>query len=183
MPTAPHTDLRGRLLVATPLLADPNFDHTVVLLLDHGQDGAVGVVLNRPSTVSVEEALPQWQPLVSEPGVVFLGGPVQPEAVVGLAAAAGESATLQPVTPGVGIVDLRAEPVLLTGEVGVVRLFAGYAGWGAGQLEEELSAGGWFLIDADAADPFASDPKRLWVDVLVRQGGLFTNACEDPSSN
>lgn len=178
-----HTDLRGRLLVATPALTDPNFEHAVVLLLDHGPQGAVGVVLNRPSTVAVEDALPSWEPLVAAPGVVFLGGPVQPEAVMGLGSAQGESATVQPVVPGLGIVDLRAEPVLLTGEVGAMRLFAGYAGWGAGQLEMEVADGGWFLVDAQPEDAFAVDPDQLWTAVLVRQGGFFRTASEDPSSN
>lgn len=181
--TPPDDELRGRLLVATPSLADPNFDHTVIFILDHGSEGAVGVVLNRPSTVTVEEALPRWQPMAAEPAVVFLGGPVQPEAIVGLGAAPGESSTVQPVVPGVGIVDLRAEPVLLTGEVGAMRLFAGYAGWGAGQLESELEGGGWFVVDAEPWDAFGDDPAALWVAVLVRQGGLFVAACEDPSSN
>lgn len=175
--------LRGRLVVATPALADGNFAHTVVFLLDHSDEGALGIVLNRPSDVEVAETLPRWASLAGQPPVMFVGGPVQPEAVVGLCQPKEESPAVQPVVPGVGIVDLRADPLALIGDVRGVRLFAGYAGWSGGQLEDEIDEGGWFVIDATATDVFSEDPADLWVRVLARQGGLFTTISEDPSLN
>jgi putative transcriptional regulator len=175
--------LRGRLLAATPALADTNFSHAVVYLLDHTDEGALGVVLNRPSDIEVSEALPQWDVLAARPGVVFVGGPVQPEAVVALGQAAEESEQLQPVGDGVGIVDLRTDPLSLIGRVAGLRLFAGYAGWGAGQLEAEIAEGGWFVVDAASQDVFADRPDELWLEVLTRQGGLFRTISDDPTLN
>ena len=175
--------MRGRLVVATPALGDPNFEHTVVFLLDHGEEGAVGVVLNRPSDVSVGDTLPRWESLAGKPDVMFVGGPVQPEAVVGLVRAGGDSEAVSEVVPGIGIVDLRADPLSLIGEVSGLRLFAGYAGWGEGQLEDEIAQGGWFVVDAQPDDVLGDDPEALWVKVLTRQGGLFKTVSEDPSLN
>ena len=156
--------LRGRLIVATPDLADPNFSSTVVLLLEHGPDGALGVVLNRPSDLEVREAFADWCPLVSSPPVVFVGGPVQPNAVIALARG------------GAGLDEA-------VGRLGALRIFAGYAGWGAGQLEAELASGSWFAVDAEPDDAFSDAPERLWRAVLTRQGGVFTTVTEDPSLN
>lgn len=175
--------LRGQLVVATPVLGDPNFAHTVVFLLDHTEEGALGIVLNRPSESDVADTLPRWDTLAMEPGVMFVGGPVQPEAVVALGLADSETASVQPVVPGVGIVDLRSDPLALVGEVRGLRLFAGYAGWGGGQLEAEIDDGGWFVVDAVPDDVFGDDPDQLWVRVLARQGGLFSTITEDPSLN
>ena len=175
--------MRGRLVVATPALGDPNFEHSVVFLLDHGDDGAVGVVLNRPSDVPVGDTLPRWESLAAKPDVMFVGGPVQPEAVVGLARANESSEAVQEIVAGVGIVDLRADPLSLIGEVEGLRLFAGYAGWGEGQLEDEIAQGGWFVVDAQPDDVLGEDPDDLWLRVLTRQGGLFRTVSEDPSLN
>ena len=175
--------LRGRLVVATPALGDPNFSHTVVFLLDASEQGALGVVLNRPSSVDIAETLPTWEALAAHPRVMFAGGPVQPEAVVGLCRADAETAAIQPVAPGIGIVDLRADPLSLIGEAKGLRLFAGYAGWGDGQLESEIEQGGWFVLAPTPDDVFAEDPEQLWVRVLERQGGVFTTVSEDPSLN
>lgn len=175
--------MRGRLVVATPALGDPNFEHSVVFLLDHGEEGAVGVILNRPSDVSVGETLPRWEALAGKPDVMFVGGPVQPEAVVGLVRAGADSEAVQEVSSGVGIVDLRADPLSLIGEVSGLRLFAGYAGWGEGQLEDEIAHGGWFVVDAQPDDVLGDEPDELWVRVLTRQGGLFRTVSEDPSLN
>ena len=175
--------LRGQLVVATPMLGDPNFAHSVVFLLDHNDEGALGIVLNRPSDADVASTLPRWDTLALAPEVMFVGGPVQPEAVVALALADAETEAVQPVVPGVAIVDLRADPLALTGDVRGLRLFAGYAGWGGGQLEAEIDEGGWFVVDAVPHDVFAVDPDQLWVRVLSRQGGLFSTITEDPSLN
>jgi len=175
--------LRGRLAVATPGLGDPNFSHTVVFVLDHSDEGALGIVLNRPSDVEVADTLPQWQALAAPPEAMFVGGPVQPEAVVGLVRAEDESEAVQSVVPGVGIVDLRADPLTLIGQVAGLRLFAGYAGWSGGQLEAEIDEGGWFVIDAEPEDVLGTSPDDLWLRVLTRQGGVFRTVTEDPSLN
>jgi putative transcriptional regulator len=175
--------MRGRLVVATPALLDPNFAHTVVLLLDHGEQGALGIVLNRPSVVEVADTVPRWDSLVAEPKVMFVGGPVQPEVVVALCPAQEETEEVSVVAEGIGIVDLRSDPLSLVGRLRGLRLFAGYSGWGDGQLEDEIEEGGWFVVDADPRDVFRPDPEGLWVEVLARQGGVFKTVTEDPSLN
>lgn len=177
--------LQGRLLVATPDLSDPNFALTVVLLLDHSDEGAVGVVLNRPSDLEVAEALPDWAHLVGEPPVLFVGGPVRPNAVIGLAAHDGPlPAGWQPVLPGIGVIDLgEQEPVDVDA---TLRVFAGYAGWSAEQLEGEIEEGAWFVVDAEPGDALTDEPESLWEDVLRRQGGrlaMFALCPADPSQN
>jgi putative transcriptional regulator len=174
--------LRGRLVVATQSLADPNFAHTVVLLVEHDEDGAFGVVLNRPGDLEIGEALAQWVELAAEPPVVFAGGPVQPEGVLALGRRHTPTGRDEVLT-GVELVDLGEDPVLASAEYRSIRLFAGYAGWGPGQLEAELSEGGWFVVDADPADVVTSDPDNLWRSVLARQGGLFVTVAEDPNLN
>jgi putative transcriptional regulator len=173
----------GRLLVATPDLADPNFSHTVVLLLERNDQGAFGVVLNRPSDVDVAAALPGWEALAAPPDVVLVGGPVQQDGVVALGIAGQERQLTKTVLPTVGVVDLEQDPVLATVDLERVRLFAGYAGWTTGQLESEVAEGGWFVVEADPADVFADDPEDLWRSVLQRQGGIFKTVPEDPSLN
>ena len=178
---------RGRLLVATPELGDPNFDRTVVLLLEHTPEGAVGVVLNRPSGTTLTEAGADWggwDTFAAPPDVVFVGGPVARTAVIAVARTVeGKTDGFQPVLGDhVGIVDLGLEP----GDVDAVRLFAGYAGWGGGQLEAEIAAGGWFILDALPSDPWSAEPEELWREVLRRQGGrlaLFAACPPDPSLN
>ncbi len=167
----------GRLLVANPLLPDPNFDRTVVLLLAYSDEGSLGLVLNRPSQMDVGEPLPQWEHLAAAPPVLFLGGPVQHQAVICLArnvataAPGGEPAEegWKEVAPGVGTVDLDQDPSTVAGRVGQVRMFAGYAGWGAGQLEAEMEAGAWWVVDAEPGDAFTLAPDELWKQVLRRQ--------------
>ncbi len=155
--------LAGALLVAAPHLLDPNFFRSVVLILEHNEEGAVGVIINRPSTSGLGDELPDWDSLMAEPGVVFVGGPVQPGSAVGLAAGVDGSSL-----PGVGIVDLSVPPGELTAPV---RIYAGYAGWGPGQLEAELIEGGWLVVEAEAGDVFATEPGAVWSNVLKRQPG------------
>ncbi len=141
------SSLTGRLLVATPALADPNFERAVVLLLDHDEEGSLGVVLNRPTPVDVGDILEGWADLAGEPGVVFQGGPVSLDSALGVAVvpggASGDGAPLgwRRVHGAIGLVDLEAPPELLAPAVGALRIFAGYAGWGPGQLEDELGRG------------------------------------------
>jgi putative transcriptional regulator len=182
--------LRGRLLVATPVLLDPNFARTVVLMLEHSEEGAVGVVLNRPSDLTAAEALSAWESVCAAPPVVFIGGPVQPGGVIGLAEISSHpSAPTEGVTvlwPGLGTVDLDAEPDVIAPPVGRVRCYAGYSGWGPLQLEGELATGSWFVVDADPADVWAPHPDRLWIDVLRRQPGKiaqYAHCPRDPAVN
>lgn len=164
---------KGRLLVASPTLIDPNFSRTVILILEHAAPGAVGVVLNRPSETDLLQPLPDWWDRAAPPSVVFVGGPMKQSAAVCLGIAGAEvddlaaSAGWQPVMGDLGVVDLNLTPE----EVPVERLrvFAGYAGWTAGQLEDEIEAGGWFVVDGLPQDAVASDPETLWRSVLRRQ--------------
>jgi len=180
--------LKGRLLVAAPGMLDPNFDRTVVLLLEHSADGAVGVVLNRPSDTDVSDPLPAWADVAAPPAVVFTGGPVVPDGALALGRA-GEGAEPDHWTPlfgGLGLVQL--DDAAAGPRVGVdrLRVFAGHAGWTSGQLEAEVAAGGWIVVDAEADDAFAADPVDLWRRVLARQPGRlawFANCPPDPRVN
>jgi putative transcriptional regulator len=184
--------MAGRLLVATPLLPDPNFDRTVVLLLAQSEQGALGVVLNRPSQMEVDSPLPRWERLAADPRVVFFGGPVAPGAAICLALARSGSAA-GGLTPGwtavageIGTLDLEQDPDDVAASVAQVRIFAGYAGWGPGQLKREIADGAWFVVDAEPGDAMAEDPEQLWKRVLRRQGddlALVAAFPADPSSN
>jgi putative transcriptional regulator len=184
----------GLLLVATPQLEDPNFRRSVVLLVEHDFDGGtLGVVLNRPTEVPVDRVLPPWAELATGPAVVFQGGPVALENPLALARLPGEDEPLgwRALDGGaevarVGVVDLEAPPGLLAAELLQLRVFAGYAGWSAGQLRGEIEEGSWYLVPAEAGDVFAADPDRLWQDVLRRQGGdlaFVSTFPEDPTLN
>jgi putative transcriptional regulator len=183
--------LIGRLLVASPQLGDPNFERTVVLMLDHGPDGALGVILNRPTGLPVEEILEAWrqQADAAPPGVVFRGGPVSPDAVIGLARTASDGADdgrWRLVLDGVGTVDLAVAPGEQPVAVAGVRMFAGYAGWSPDQLEDELGEGAWIIVDALITDVFTTEADSLWHDVLQRQGGklaLLASYPPHPSVN
>jgi putative transcriptional regulator len=166
--------LRGRLLVATPDLEDANFFRAVVLLLEHSAAGALGVVLNRPAMEApVGEPLPAWAGLVPEPAVFFVGGPVQPDGAIGLARAHGDAppAGFAPLFDDLGTVDLEHDPDTVTPRVDRVRVFVGHSGWGPGQLERELDAGGWFVVPLDVSDLWTDTPGALWRRVLRRQRG------------
>jgi len=158
------------LLVASPALVDPNFYRAVVLLLDYNADGAVGVVLDRPLDLDVDEHLPAWRDYLAPPHRVFEGGPVQPETAIGVAhrPTVEASETWHPVLGGVGLIDVTREPADI-GEIQEARIFAGYSGWGAGQLEMELAVGSWFPVDGAADDAFDPVPTTLWDRVLRRQ--------------
>lgn len=180
-PDADRRPLTGRLVVAAPDLADPNFAHTVVLVLDHHDEGALGVVLNRPSEIVVADVLPGWADAVAPPGQVFIGGPVQTDEVtVGLGVLLPGATSDEEVIPGLAIIDLSAGPEGVTEQA---RVFAGYAGWGAGQLEQERADGGWFVVDPVPDDVISATPERLWHTVLRRQGGVFTTIPDDPGRN
>jgi putative transcriptional regulator len=185
-PDAGEGSCKGRLLVAAPALVDPNFDRTVVLVLEHGPEGALGLVLNRPTDAGLGDALPDWAPLAPDPSVVFAGGPVAPDAVIALARAHGDDEGFTPVLDDLGSVDLGKDPFELGIPIEAVRVFAGYSGWAPGQLDDEVVAGGWFVVDAAPDDVFSGAPDDLWRDVLRRQRGraaLFAHAPLDPTAN
>jgi putative transcriptional regulator len=179
--------LRGRLLVATPPLVDPNFDRSVVLLLEHGEDGALGIILNRPSETALATVLPEWHKLATAPGVVFSGGPVAPEAVIALARGGEDGADgWVSVLGEVGTVDVSRDPADVGAQLDALRIFVGYSGWSPGQLELELEQEAWFVVAAESGDPFSPHPDQLWRDVLRRQRGrvaMFANYPEDPETN
>ena len=206
--------LKGQLLVANPVLPDPNFDRTVVLLLAHQRDGALGLVLNRPSELDIDSPLPRWERLAANPSVVFVGGPVAPAAAICLARvptgqAVDDGGLLEQPEDGcdlededfvggspargwvrligeLGTLDLERDPDDLAVGVDAIRVFAGYAGWGPGQLEAEIEADAWFVVPAEAADALSDDPAQLWKQVLRRQGGplaLVAAYPPDPSLN
>lgn len=183
--------LRGRLLVAAPQLNDSPFAHAVILMLDHGAGGALGVVLNRPSGLAVSEVLPAWGASITGEPVVFEGGPVDVTSALALATvaqAAAQTAPLgwRPVTGLLGLVDLDAPVELLREQLTAMRVFAGYAGWSAQQLESELEEGSWYVVAAESADVFSSTPESLWRSVLRRQPGpisLLSTYPDDPSLN
>jgi putative transcriptional regulator len=179
--------LRGHLLIASPGLLDPNFVRTVVLVTEHTEEGAMGLVLNRPSEVAVGDAVPHLAGMVGEGDPVFVGGPVQREAVVALAELEDPSeAAALALGDGIGFLRADADPEELRGKTGRARVFAGYSGWGAGQLEAELDEPAWIVEPAEPEDVFTPDPDGLWSAVLRRKGGTFAVIAlmpPDPSLN
>ncbi|MBG0563096.1 YqgE/AlgH family protein [Actinoplanes aureus] len=176
--------MTGQLLVATPTLKDPNFDRTVVLLVAHETGGALGVVLNRATEVPVSEVLGNWGELAGDPAVLFEGGPVQPESAICLARTRPEVkkrvSGFHPVSGSLGTLDLSVDPDRMRENVAGIRVFAGYSGWSAGQLEEEIAAGSWFVFDALPGDPFVERPDDLWAMVLRRQGDILAAVAHFP---
>ena len=181
----------GSLLVALPTLEEPTFHRTVILMLAFSpEDGALGVVLNRPNDVPVEALLPGWEALAAPPSSMFVGGPVSRDSIICLAtlrspAPVGEDADGAEPIPGcaplpdaagtwsgrLATVDLNRSPSEVEDAVSAIRLFSGYAGWSAGQLEGELLTGSWLVLPAEAGDPLTPDPDGLWTRVLERQRG------------
>jgi putative transcriptional regulator len=164
--------LQGKLLVSSPALVDPNFRKTVVLIAHHDDEGALGLVLSRPSDVPAEEAVPELEGIPGADDPVFVGGPVQPEAFMALAEFEDVTDAAAPIFGSVGFVPAESEPEELT--VRRVRVFAGYAGWGPGQLEAELAEPSWIVVGAETGDAFADDPEELWRDVVARKGKAFS---------
>ena len=159
----------GRLLVATPLLGDPNFVRTVVYLLEHDGGGTVGVVMNRPSRTPVGQVLPDWHDAVSGPAVVFGGGPVQPDGALCLGQLHEGAEGIREVVDGVSTVDLDGDVAVIAPNARRLRVFAGHAGWAAGQLDDELAEGAWWVLRGTPDDLFSEDPRSSWRDVLRRQ--------------
>jgi putative transcriptional regulator len=178
--------LAGQLLLASPALHDPNFSRTVVLISVHTEEGAMGVVLNRPSAVTVSEAVPQLERAVAEREPVYVGGPVQPSSIVFLAEFLDPSPAGLLVVGRIGFPTPDADIDELTEATARRRVFAGFAGWGEGQLDEELEHGDWIAQPALPEDVFTDVPAELWSRVLTRKGGsyaLIARMPPDPSVN
>src|SRR3954462_9257529 len=184
----------GRLLVATPLLGDPHFARTVVYLLEHDGGGTVGVVGGGPGGVwvtprshtPVGHVLPDWQDAVSGPAVVFGGGPVQPDGALCLGQLPAGSEGIREVVDGVSTVDLDGDVAVIAPNARRLRVFAGHAGWAAGQLAAELDEGAWWVLGGGPDDLFSEDPRAMWRTVLRRQPpplNLVSTFPQDPSLN
>jgi putative transcriptional regulator len=178
--------VRGQLLVAGPALLDPNFWRTVVLVVEHSDEGALGLVLNRPSETSVGEAVPELETLLDPQERLFIGGPVQPSAVIVLAEFEEASDAALLAFDDVGVLGTSSSPEELTAGVRSGRAFLGHAGWRPGQLDDELERGDWILEPAQLGDAFSDDARSLWSEVLTRKGGsyaLLARMPADPSMN
>jgi len=170
--------LSGKLLIASPSMPD-YFHRTVILVVEHADTGAFGLVLNRPSETTVGEASPELAELIGEEHLLYVGGPVQPNAVTAIGEHPDPAVATKLIVGAVGMVDLDDPPELLR-----LRVFAGYAGWSGGQLDEELEQEAWIVEDAHPDDPFGEGD--LWSDVLARKGGeyaLLARMPTDPSVN
>lgn len=177
--------LRGQLLIAGPTLEDPNFRRTVVLICVHGEEGALGLVLNRPSELMLGDAVPELTGALGDQGRLWLGGPVAPDSVVLLA---------EFVEPGESLV-IAGELGLVTDGAGLdslgertrrMRAFVGHAGWAPGQLDAEVERDDWILAPLRAADPFDQAAETMWSGALEAMGGRFALVArmpEDPSLN
>jgi putative transcriptional regulator len=189
MPDHRGAQLRtGDLLVATPALLDPNFARTVVLILDLDENGALGVVLNRPSTVEVREILPDWTDVTGSPDVLFQGGPVSTDSALAVATSrapeqdpVGEPVGFRRLYGDVGIVDLDTPTEIVAPALTGMRIFAGYAGWSEEQLEAEISEGSWYVVPSVPEDLFGEDPLGLWTRVLRRQPGELAWVSTQPA--
>jgi putative transcriptional regulator len=178
---------RGRHLVASPALNDPNFSFAVVYMLEHSDEGALGLVLSRPSELPAQEMFDRWVEHAAAPAMMFRGGPVALSSVIalGVAADGGPSGAFNPISDGIGTVDLDRDPGDLVALQGV-RLFAGYASWAPGQLDAELVDDAWIVVDAIESDVLHPQPDELWWAVLGRQRGelrLLANYPEEPWTN
>jgi len=176
---------RGRLLISSGGLFDPNFRHTVVLLAEHDAEGSVGVVLTRPLEVTVHEAVPALAELVELDDLLYQGGPVEQEQPVLLAEVDDPEVLDLRVFGSVGFLT-GAVPTSVRSRLERVRVFAGYAGWGPGQLEREMSEDAWVVAEPRADDVFTDEPDALWHRILERKGPPWSTMARipfDPSTN
>ncbi|MEO7235723.1 MAG: YqgE/AlgH family protein [Lapillicoccus sp.] len=181
--------LAGRLLVAAPQVEEQTFRRSVVLVLHHDENGAQGVILNRPIDADIDAVLPGWKSVATTPQTMFQGGPVELDSAIGLVTVPGDAPEpmgVKPLFGGLGLVDLDAPPALVAAEVAGMRIFVGYAGWSPGQLELEIRRGDWYVVTSEARDAFSSAPESLWSDVLARQRDnlkLVAGFPDDPNLN
>lgn len=178
--------LKGKLLLASPTLLDPNFARTVVLIAEHDEEGAMGLVLNRPAEATVGEAAPELEQLIDGEEPLYVGGPVRPTAVIVLAAFADPDAAGLLIRDDVGFLSAQHDLTASRAATERLRVFAGHAGWGPGQLDDELEREDWIVEEPDPEDLFAREPEELWSSVLTRKGGTFALVARmpvDPSLN
>ncbi len=179
--------LRGQLLLASPRLVDPNFWRTVVLIVDHSEEGALGVVLNRPSETSVGDAVPELEGLVDPDEPLYIGGPVQPSTVITLARFGDAEDAALLAFDDIGVLGTGGPPLEeLAERVLVARAYVGHAGWGPGQLDSEFAREDWIVDPARREDVFSDSPLELWPTVLTRKGGSYALVARmplDPSLN
>jgi putative transcriptional regulator len=178
--------LRGQILIASPSMLDPNFHRTVILVAEHNDEGAMGVVLNRPTEATVTDAVPALEELVDGDEPVFAGGPVSQTGVLVIAEFDDPDDAAIPVLDDVGVMALEGDLLTAASAVRRTRAFAGHAGWGPGQLEDELEEDAWIVATAERDDVFGEQPEALWSVVLRRQGGQFALLARmppDPSLN
>ena len=175
--------------MASIMLADGVFNQSVVLILDSDQDGALGVILNEISQTPLDAVLPEWVVTVSEPRLLFHGGPVSPNGAICLASVVAddeEPPGWRPLFSSVGLLHLDTPIEIVSGAYRDLRIFAGYAGWATGQLQAEIAEGMWYLAPADYSDVFSDHPLELWRTVLRRQKGelaFFSTWVENPELN
>jgi putative transcriptional regulator len=179
--------LRGKLILASPTLLDPNFVRTVVLIAEHTEEGAMGLVLNRPAATTVDEAVPDLTWLAGEDAQVYVGGPVAETAVIVLAEFERPEMAGALIDDELGFIGTEADdPDALDGAIRRARVYAGHAGWGPGQLEDELQEESWIVEPPRREEVFAEDAQRLWAAVLRRKGrqyALLATMPLDPSLN
>jgi putative transcriptional regulator len=177
---------RGQLLIAGPGLIDPNFWRTVVLIVEHSEEGAFGLVLNRPSETLVGEAVPEIEELVDRDEPLYIGGPVQPSGVVVLGRFEDPADEALVAFEDVGVLGVGSPADEHAAGLRAGRAFVGHAGWGTGQLDEEIERGDWILEPAEVEDAFCEEPRQLWSRVLTRKGGSYALVARmpaDPSLN
>jgi putative transcriptional regulator len=167
------SSLRGQLLIATPALLDPNFQRTAVLVAEHGEQGAMGLVLNRPSPTAAIEVVPQLDAVLEPHAPVYVGGPVQPTSIMVLAEFDDPQAAGLIVLGQTGFLSADDELDEAASRLRRARVFAGYSGWGAEQLDGELAREDWIVAETDTEDVFSADPETLWSAVLERKGGRY----------
>jgi putative transcriptional regulator len=180
---------KGIFLIAAPSLRDPNFRQTVVLLCEHGPEGALGVVVNRPTAMSISEALPQVPIIEGSGHVLYAGGPVQTNQVMLLYKGDEFPENAHPVFDGVclgGDMGMVERILTKAGTQETFRAYLGYSGWGPGQLESEMKAGSWLTLPADPKLVFEKDPARIWGEILFSLGDTYQMYADmpfDPSCN
>lgn len=179
----PHDpSLSGHLLIATPIINGPPFHRSVIYIGEHDASGALGVILNSPSHLTVNEVLPQLAHLASDPPVVHFGGPVQTDAAMVLVQSEAQEFAMGTTFPDIGLVNPSTPPP----DTAKLRVYAGFSGWGPDQLEEEMATGSWWRTIARREDLFASGEVDLWANAVRRIGGrtaLYLTYPDDPDMN
>ena len=177
-----YRSLAGWVLVATPIITDPPFSRTVVAVIEHDAEGALGVIINLPSDLPVDRFLPEATNVVVPPRVIFVGGPVGADSALGILQADDANSIRPSPFAGISMVD----PTDQYREHGGMRVFAGFAGWSPDQLEDEIGEGAWWSVLAHRENFFTPQPELLWEATVRRVKGrvpLYATFPDDPSTN